>query len=161
MYKLNSITICSTLVYTVNIKSDNILQYFFVVIDYVNLMCWIIVFNTPNVKFLLSQVQNSSASMDFFSATNNVLIAEGLTTAQGSMIVINDAIPEGNETFLLRIIEARFGAGIGPMDTMLLTVQASDEPFGKFQFTQVRGWTRSLATLFFIMYNPTYRTLCQ
>ena len=84
-----------------------------------------------------SQVENTSAPFDFLSTTNNVLFPDGSASAQGSMIVINDAIPEGNETFLLRITGTLFGAGIGPMDTMLLTIQASDEPFGKLQFSEV------------------------
>ena len=49
----------------------------------------------------------------------------------------NDAIPEGNETFLLQIIDTRFGAEVGDVNTMLLTVRASDEPFGQFQFNEV------------------------
>ena len=75
--------------------------------------------------------------MDFLSVSNSVLFPGGSASEVGSMIVVNDAIPEGNETFLLQIIVTQFGAGIGAMDTMLLTIQASDEPFGKFQFSEV------------------------
>ena len=100
-----------------------------------------------------SQVQNSSANMDFLSVTNNVLFPDGSASEQGSMIVINDAIPEGNETFLLRITETRFGADIGAMDTMLLTIQASDEPFGKFQFNEVNALDMTVHRSFSLFYN--------
>ena len=61
------------------------------------------------------QVVNSSAVADFLNVNSNVFFFSGATTANGVLIVQNDAIPEGNETFLLRINEARLGAEIGPV----------------------------------------------
>ena len=80
---------------------------------------------------------NSSAVADFLNVNSNVFFSGGVTTANGVLIVQNDAIPEGNETFLLQINEARLGAEIGPVSTMLLTIIASDDPYGEFQFNQV------------------------
>ena len=53
------------------------------------------------------------------------------------MVVRNDVVPEGNETFTLEITGARFGAEVGERDTMQLIIRASDEPYGAFQFEPV------------------------
>ena len=81
---------------------------------------------------------NSSASDDFLSLTNSAFFSDGETESTGTLIVFNDEIPEGNETFLLQIIDTRFGAEPGSQTTLLLTIQASDEPYGRFQFDEVR-----------------------
>ena len=53
------------------------------------------------------------------------------------MVIRNDAVPEGNETFTLQITGARFGAEVGERDTMQLIIRASDEPYGALQFDSV------------------------
>lgn len=88
--------------------------------------------------FTALQVVNSTAQSDFLDTTSSAFFLNGITSTTGSLIVQNDVIPEGNETFLLRIIDARFGAEVGSANTMLLTVIASDDPYGQLQFNQVR-----------------------
>lgn len=63
---------------------------------------------------------------------------DGVSSTTGTLILINDAIPEGNETFLVMIVDARFGAELGTQTSLLLTVQASDEPYGRISFDEVR-----------------------
>lgn len=62
---------------------------------------------------------------------------DGVTQASAVVIVRNDAVPEGNETFTVRITGARFGAEVGNRSTMQLIIRANDEPHGAFQFDQV------------------------
>ena len=66
-----------------------------------------------------------------------------MTSAFATLILLNDAIPEGNETFVVQITSTRLGAEIGRQNTLILVVRANDEPYGQFQFDQVR---RSMVT---------------
>lgn len=95
------------------------------------------------------QVTNASASNDFLGLTNSATFSDGETESTGFLIIRNDAVPELNETFLIQIIDARSGAEIGSVSTMLLTVIASDDPHGKLQFDAVR-----------ILYNTYKISLC-
>ena len=80
---------------------------------------------------------NSTANEDFFSPNNVVEFPDGASTASASLVLNNDMIPEGNETFQVVITNAFGGAEIGSQSTMELVVRASDEPHGEFQFTEV------------------------
>lgn len=80
---------------------------------------------------------NSSASAQFLSLSNSVNFAEGETESNGFLVLINDAVPEVNQTYIVDIIDARFGAEVGPNDRLYLTVRASDDPFGRIQFESV------------------------
>ena len=64
-----------------------------------------------------------------------------MTSASATLILLNDAIPEGNETFVVQITSTRLGAEIGRQNTLILVVRANDEPYGQFQFDQVRRST--------------------
>uniref|UniRef100_A0A1X7VF86 Staphylococcus aureus surface protein A n=3 Tax=Amphimedon queenslandica TaxID=400682 RepID=A0A1X7VF86_AMPQE len=80
------------------------------------------------------EVINSSASAQFLSLSNSVNFNGGQTEANGFLVLINDAVPEVNQTYIVDIIDARFGAEVGPTDRLYLTVRASDDPFGRIQF---------------------------
>ena len=84
------------------------------------------------------QVTNSSAVEDFLSVSNTAIFSDGQSTATGTLVLVNDVIPEGNETFIVEIVDTRFGAEPGSQTTLLLTVQASDEPHGRISFDEVR-----------------------
>ena len=64
--------------------------------------------------------------------------ASGVTEASATVVIRNDAVPEGNETFTVEITGARFGAEVGETNTMQLIIRANDEPYGSFQFDSVR-----------------------
>ena len=80
---------------------------------------------------------NTSASDDFFNPSAVVTIPDGVTTVNTVLVLINDNIPEGNETFLVEITGTRLGAEIGAQNTMELVVMANDEPHGQLEFEQV------------------------
>ena len=122
----------------------------------------------------VSQVTNSTAADDFFSTNNVVFFGNGVTSASATLILVNDAIPEGNETFIVQITSTRYGAEIGSQNTLILVVRANDEPYGRFQFDQVGEecgcWevTCSTSIFFFLSlilfmlppsFNPTFFAL--
>ena len=49
------------------------------------------------------QVTNRSVESDFFSSTAVVSFTAGVTTGSAILLLQNDAIPEGNETFIVNI----------------------------------------------------------
>lgn len=83
------------------------------------------------------QVTNSTATEDFFISTAVVFFEDGEISTNAVLALHNDEIPEGNETFILEITLTRFGAEIGPQNTMRLVVTANDEPHGQLGFSQV------------------------
>ena len=83
------------------------------------------------------KVTDSNAADDFEVFSNGVQFPDGVSSVDGTLILTNDDVPEGNETFTVKIVDARFGAEIGSLSELTLTVSASDDPHGKFQFDQV------------------------
>ena len=91
----------------------------------------------------------------------------GATTASAILLLQNDDVPEGNETFIVnitgKIIDpiaialklemsnkvaaefkmfcyctgTRFGAEVGSVNSLVLFVRGNDEPYGDFQFSTV------------------------
>ena len=49
------------------------------------------------------QVTNTSVESDFFSSSAVVSFTSGATTASAILLLQNDDIPEGNETFIVNI----------------------------------------------------------
>lgn len=86
---------------------------------------------------LLPQVTNSSASGQFLSVSNSANFQDSQTESNGFLILVNDAAPEVNQTYVVDIIDARFGAEVGPVDRLYLTIRDSDDPFGRIQFATV------------------------
>lgn len=80
---------------------------------------------------------NSSASGQFLSVSNSANFQDSQTESNGFLILVNDAAPEVNQTYVVDIIDARFGAEVGPVDRLYLTIRDSDDPFGRIQFATV------------------------
>ena len=59
-----------------------------------------------------------------------------MSDASGSLSIVNDNIPEGNETFIIEIFST-VGIAVGSPNTTEIVIQASDEPNGRVQFNQV------------------------
>ena len=92
--------------------------------------------------YILVLLQILGTNGDDFFGTNVVApFPNGVSRASAVVIVRNDAVPEGNETFTVQITGARFGAEIGERNTMQLIIRANDEPHGAFQFNSVSAWS--------------------
>ena len=83
---------------------------------------------------------NTTAGSDF-SIPNSALSFNDNQVGERTTILqlINDAVPEGNETYLVEIISVGGGAEIGTVSAMQLVILANDEPHGRFQFAEVSG----------------------
>ena len=82
-------------------------------------------------------IQISGDGSDFLATTSVVSFNDGVATSDATLVIVNDNLPEGNETFTVTITDARNGAEIGIRNTMTLVILASDEPFGSMQFDSV------------------------
>ncbi len=113
-------------------KINHLLEYLFS-----HCRAWAISYQSnPQLPSCL-QVTNSTASDDFLSPNVVVIFDDGATTSNAVFSLLNDNLPEGNETFLLEITFARLGAEIGAQNTMTLVITANDEPHGQLGFSQV------------------------
>ena len=73
-----------------------------------------------------------------------------MTQASAIVVVRNDAVPEGNETFTVQITGARFGAEVGNRNTMQLIIRANDEPHGALQFDSVSDFVNHVHDIIII-----------
>ncbi len=83
-----------------------------------------------------TQIQNANDG-DFLATTYVASFEEGVTSSSVTAFIVDDALPEGNETFTVVIDDARNGAEVGLRNTMTLIILASDAPFGAVQFQAV------------------------
>ena len=86
-------------------------------------------------KFCIAQVTNTTTT-DFFDTSVNITFSNGMSNANGSLSTVNDEIPELQETFIIEIVSA-IGAAIGSPSTMVVVIEASDDPYGSVEFIQV------------------------
>ena len=73
---------------------------------------------------------------DFLDQSGSVFFSDGTTSASGTLFVLADDTPEGNETYLVDIVNV-FGATVGSPSVLELTISANDEPYGVVGFNQV------------------------
>ena len=63
---------------------------------------------------------------------------DGVDRVSATAVILNDNIPEGNETFTLMISElVPISAEIGALSLMQLVITANDQPHGLVQFDSV------------------------
>jgi hypothetical protein len=76
---------------------------------------------------------------DFTSGGNGIVTTfpDGGRQAIATAVIRNDNIPEGNETFILTIMDVSSGAVVGTPASLQLIIRANDEPQGRFQFDAV------------------------
>ena len=73
---------------------------------------------------------------DFFSNEVVAFFSDGSSTAMAVLVVVNDVIPENNETFIWRLVDTG-QAELGSSPTIEVIILASDQPHGLLQFTMV------------------------
>lgn len=70
---------------------------------------------------------------DYSVASTDVVLLEGESSKSVPVYVINDAIPELEETFLIELInQTTGGALLGERTRAIITILPSDDPFGAF-----------------------------
>ena len=74
---------------------------------------------------------------DFFANESVAFFNDGSSQTAAVVTVVNDNLPEGNETFIWRIVDTGL-ASVGSRSSTEVIISASDQPHGVFQFNTVR-----------------------
>ncbi|PIK34170.1 putative G-protein coupled receptor [Apostichopus japonicus] len=91
-------------------------------------------FGTVTVKF--QTIPGSAlANVDYSVTSTDVILYGGETSKQLPIEIINDRIPERNETFLVRLLDQITGGAIlGTPQEAEIMIESSDDPNGNFGF---------------------------
>ncbi|XP_028615942.1 adhesion G-protein coupled receptor V1 [Grammomys surdaster] len=91
-----------------------------------------------SVKFKAVPV-TAAVGEDYSIASSDVVLLEGETTKAVPIYIINDIYPELEESFLVQLLnETTGGAKLGPLREAVITIEASDDPYGLFGFQNTK-----------------------
>uniref|UniRef100_A0A3Q2DXJ8 Adhesion G-protein coupled receptor V1 n=1 Tax=Cyprinodon variegatus TaxID=28743 RepID=A0A3Q2DXJ8_CYPVA len=92
------------------------------------------IFADVSVKFRAVPV-TARVSEDYSVASSDVVLLEGESSKSVPVYVINDLVPELEETFIIELInQTTGGALLGELTRAVITILPSDDPFGAFVF---------------------------
>ncbi|XP_077792347.1 adhesion G-protein coupled receptor V1 isoform X2 [Podarcis muralis] len=92
------------------------------------------IFADVSVKFKAVPI-TAIAGEDYSIASSDVVLLEGETSKAVPIYIINDINPEVEESFLVQLLnETTGGALLGSLTQAIITIEASDDPFGSFVF---------------------------
>ncbi|XP_053180894.1 adhesion G-protein coupled receptor V1 [Scomber japonicus] len=95
------------------------------------------IFADVSVKFRAVPL-TARVSEDYSVASTDVVLLEGETSKSVPIYVINDVVPELEETFLIELLnQTTGGALLGELTRAIITILPSDDPFGAFVFQSV------------------------
>ncbi|XP_029296357.1 LOW QUALITY PROTEIN: adhesion G-protein coupled receptor V1 [Cottoperca gobio] len=95
------------------------------------------IFADVSVKFRAVPL-TARVSEDYSVASTDVVLLEGESSKSVPIYVINDVVPELEETFLIELInQTTGGALLGELTRAIVTILPSDDPFGAFVFQAV------------------------
>ncbi|KAM4746526.1 adhesion G-protein coupled receptor V1 isoform 2-T2 [Anableps anableps] len=95
------------------------------------------IFADVSVKFRAIPV-TARVSEDYSVASTDVVLLEGESSKSVPIYVINDLVPELEETFVIELInQTTGGALLGDLTRAVITILPSDDPFGAFVFQAV------------------------
>ncbi|XP_060617754.2 adhesion G-protein coupled receptor V1 isoform X2 [Anolis sagrei] len=92
------------------------------------------IFADVSVKFKAVPI-TATAGEDYSVASSDVVLLEGETSKAVPIYIINDISPEVEESFLVQLLnQTTGGALLGSLTQAVITIEASDDPFGSFVF---------------------------
>ncbi|MED6250420.1 Adhesion G-protein coupled receptor V1 [Ataeniobius toweri] len=95
------------------------------------------IFADVSVKFIAIPV-TATVGEDYSVASTDVVLLEGESSKSVPIYVINDLVPELEETFVIELInQTTGGALLGELTRAVITILPSDDPFGAFVFQAV------------------------
>ncbi|XP_075895105.1 adhesion G-protein coupled receptor V1 isoform X2 [Nelusetta ayraudi] len=95
------------------------------------------IFADVSVKFRAVPL-TARVSEDYSVASTDVVLLEGESSKSVPIYVINDMVPELQETFVIELInQTTGGALLGELTRAIITILPSDDPFGAFVFQAV------------------------
>uniref|UniRef100_A0A673Z153 Adhesion G-protein coupled receptor V1 n=1 Tax=Salmo trutta TaxID=8032 RepID=A0A673Z153_SALTR len=93
------------------------------------------IFADVSVKFRACVCVRACACDDYSVASTDVVLLEGETSKPVPIYIINDVIPELEETFRIELLNVTTGgARLGALTRTIITILPSDDPFGAFEF---------------------------
>ncbi|XP_054843539.1 adhesion G-protein coupled receptor V1 [Eublepharis macularius] len=91
-------------------------------------------FSDVSVKFKAVPI-TATAGEDYSVASSDVLLLEGETSKAVPIYIINDINPEVEESLLVQLLnQTTGGALVGGLTQAVITIEASDDPYGSFVF---------------------------
>ncbi|XP_067885769.1 adhesion G-protein coupled receptor V1 [Heterodontus francisci] len=106
------------------------------------------IFADVSVKFQALSM-TARVGEDYSIASSDVILLEGETSKAVPIYLLNDIIPELEESFHIELInETTGGAVLGAVTEATITIEASDDPYGSFVFEKTE----------FIVDEPESRT---
>ncbi|XP_054253432.1 adhesion G-protein coupled receptor V1 [Indicator indicator] len=95
-------------------------------------------FADVSVKFKAVPI-TATAGEDYSVASSDVVLLEGETSKAVPIYIINDINPEVEESFYVQLLnQTTGGALLGSLTRAIITIEASDDPFGSFVFQFTR-----------------------
>ncbi|NXU16592.1 GPR98 protein, partial [Pardalotus punctatus] len=92
------------------------------------------IFSDVSVKFKAMPI-TATAGEDYSVASSDVVLLEGETSKAVPIYIINDINPELEESFYVQLLnQTTGGALLGSLTRAIITIEASDDPFGSFVF---------------------------
>uniref|UniRef100_G1KP04 Adhesion G-protein coupled receptor V1 n=1 Tax=Anolis carolinensis TaxID=28377 RepID=G1KP04_ANOCA len=92
------------------------------------------IFADVSVKFKAVPI-TATAGEDYSVASSDVVLLEGETSKAVPIYIINDISPEIEESFVVQLLnQTTGGALLGSLTQAVITIEASDDPFGSFVF---------------------------
>uniref|UniRef100_A0A674GVY7 Adhesion G protein-coupled receptor V1 n=1 Tax=Taeniopygia guttata TaxID=59729 RepID=A0A674GVY7_TAEGU len=92
------------------------------------------IFSDVSVKFKAMPI-TATAGEDYSVASSDVVLLEGETSKAVPIYIINDINPELEESFYVQLLnQTTGGALLGSLTRAVITIEASDDPFGCFVF---------------------------
>ncbi|XP_078413685.1 adhesion G-protein coupled receptor V1 [Cetorhinus maximus] len=92
------------------------------------------IFADVSVKFQALSM-TARVGEDYSIASSDVILLEGETSKAVPIYLLNDIIPELEESFRIELInETTGGAVLGAVTQATITIEASDDPYGSFGF---------------------------
>ncbi|NXF10740.1 GPR98 protein, partial [Smithornis capensis] len=96
------------------------------------------IFSDVSVKFKAMPI-TATAGEDYSVASSDVVLLEGETSKAVPIYIINDINPEVEESFYVQLLnQTTGGALLGSLTRAIITIEASDDPFGSFVFQNTK-----------------------
>ncbi|XP_027733793.1 adhesion G-protein coupled receptor V1 isoform X6 [Empidonax traillii] len=96
------------------------------------------IFSDVSVKFKAMPI-TATAGEDYSVASSDVVLLEGETSKAVPIYIINDINPEVEESFYVQLLnQTTGGALLGSLTRAVITIEASDDPFGSFVFQNTK-----------------------
>lgn len=81
---------------------------------------------------------SATYGIDYSVTSTDVVLADGETQKRVPVELINDRIPELDETFTIRLLpQITGGARLGSLTSALVTILSSDDPKGAFGMHEI------------------------